>query len=196
MPPTPVSTRSSSIPHMQPTIAPFIPQSTSPAPSSDSGTSSTTWAAVGRNGANSKTFNIASKKAPTRKHVLLNVHDERLDSELPRTDPGAEKRFADRLKAKGKLCNNFHLTGNCKCIPSFPISTEVYILYGKNQALTLYPQARPESIATITTENDCHQASSLYSSTKLDLVLALNETCVEISTAPSDTTVSSASLAG
>ena len=125
LPPTPSSTRSSSIAQlsqMHASIAPFIPQSTSPAPSSDSATSlstpsSTTWATVGRNGTNTKTFNIASaKKAPVRKHILLNVHDERLDVELPRSDPGAEKRFVDRLKTKGKLCNNYHLNGTCKCI--------------------------------------------------------------------------------
>ena len=138
MPPTPVSMRSSSIPQMQPTIAPFIPQSTSPAPSSDSGNGNgtpPTWATVGRNGANSKTINIASKKVPVRKHILVNVNDERIDAELPRTDPGAEKRFADRLKTKGKLCNNYHLTGNCRCRHLFPISTGVKALY-KTRMLT------------------------------------------------------------
>jgi hypothetical protein len=120
LPPTPMSVRSSSIPQipqMQPGVPPFIPQSTSPAPSSDSGASSTTWATVGRNGSATKTINIApAKKAPARKFVLLNVDDERLDAELPRTDAGAEKRFVDRLKTRGKLCNNYHLTGNCKWI--------------------------------------------------------------------------------
>lgn len=115
LPPTPMSTRSSSTTQMHANIAPFIPQSTSPAPSSDSAASSTTWATIGRNGATTKTFNVApTKKPPVRKFILLNVNDERLDTELPRTDPGAEKRFADRLKTKGKLCNNYHLTGKCK----------------------------------------------------------------------------------
>ena len=119
MPSTPLSVRSASIPQMQPNIAPFVPapfvpQSASPAPSSDSA-SSTTWATVGRNGTTGKSINIAStKKTPTRKFILINVNDERLDDPLPRTDPGAEKRFAERLKSKGKLCNSFHLMGTCE----------------------------------------------------------------------------------
>lgn len=121
LPPTPMSTRSSSIAQMNANIAPFIPHTTSPAPSSDSAASfgpppSSTWATVGRNGTNTKNISIApTKKALARKCILLNVHDERIDAELPRSDPGAEKRFADRLKTKGKLCNNYHLTGACKC---------------------------------------------------------------------------------
>ena len=114
--PAPIATptRSTSTGQMQPNMAPFVPQSTSPAPSSDSASSST-WATVGKSNSNTKTFNIAStKKAPARRCVLLNVHDERLDPELPRSDPGAEKRFAERLQASGKFCNNFHLIGKCK----------------------------------------------------------------------------------
>ena len=100
------------ISQMQPNSAPFVPQSASPAPSSDSATSST-WATVGKSGTPAKNINIASKKAPARRFVLLNVYDERLDAELPRSDPGAEKRFGDRLKSTGKFCNSFHLNGKC-----------------------------------------------------------------------------------
>ncbi|KAK4507362.1 hypothetical protein PRZ48_001097 [Zasmidium cellare] len=88
----------------------------SPAPSSDStnsGTASGSWAAVGKNGAVNKTINIASDPKPKRRFILVNVHDERVDPELPRSDPGAEGRYAERVKAKGKCCNNFYLTGKC-----------------------------------------------------------------------------------
>ena len=105
--------RSNSAVQMHPNSAPFVPQSASPAPSSDSAASST-WATVGKSGTTSKTINIASKKASARRYVLLNVDDERVDPELPRSDPGAEKRFTDRLKTIGKYCNNYHLTGKCK----------------------------------------------------------------------------------
>ncbi|KAK5173911.1 uncharacterized protein LTR77_002592 [Saxophila tyrrhenica] len=110
-------TRSISVP--KPAIsansAPFVPRSASPAPSSDSASSGAgTWAAVGAKGAsNGKTINIASKKSAPRRCVLLNVHDERLDSELPRTDAGAEKRFAEQIKTGKKYCNSHHLTGVC-----------------------------------------------------------------------------------
>lgn len=110
--PTTTPIRTASLP-MQPNSIAFIPKSTSPAPSSDS-SSSSTWAAVGRNGTTSKTINIASKKAPVRPFALVNVYDERLDSELPRSDPGAEKRFADQIKTGRKFCNDYHLSGSCK----------------------------------------------------------------------------------
>ena len=105
--------RSASIPQMQPTTAPFVPQSISPAPSPDSASSST-WATVGKTGSTAKTINIAPKKAPARRFLLVNVYDERVDAELPRSDPGAEKRFTERLKSSGKFCNSFHLIGKCK----------------------------------------------------------------------------------
>ncbi|KAK3701475.1 hypothetical protein LTR37_015449 [Vermiconidia calcicola] len=113
--PTPFAppVRAISTSQMQPSTAPFVPKSASPAPSSDSASSSS-WATVGKSGMTAKTLNIASKKAPVRKFILVNVHDERVDAELPRCDPGAEKRFGDRLKSSGKFCNNFHLTGKCQ----------------------------------------------------------------------------------
>lgn len=113
-PPATTPARSSSV-QMQPNCAPFVPQVPSPAPSSDSGTSSTTWATIGKNGSTAKTINVASKKAPLiRSHILLNVYDERLDVDLPKSDGGAEKRFSEKLKSSGKFCNNFHLLGKCK----------------------------------------------------------------------------------
>jgi hypothetical protein len=105
--------RTVSGPQMTANSAPFIPKSTSPAPSSDSA-SSGTWATVGKGLSTGKTINIASKKAPPRRFVLLNVYDERLDAELPRSDPSAFKRLTERLENEGKLCNNYHLRGSCK----------------------------------------------------------------------------------
>jgi len=100
---------------MQPAIASFIPRDLSPMASSDSGTSLSTWATVGKNtGSNGKTIDVASKKASVRRHILLNAWDDRVDVPLPRPEQSAEKRFNDRLKKDGKFCNNFHLTGECK----------------------------------------------------------------------------------
>jgi len=87
--------------------------SPSPAPSAESGASNT-WAAVGKTGATTKTIDITTKKAPAKKHVLVNTYDERLDAPLPESDSKAFARFADRIKAHGKMCNNFHLTGKCE----------------------------------------------------------------------------------
>lgn len=81
---------------------------TSPAPSTDA----STWATVGK-GTGPKNIDIAPKKATTRRHVVLNVDDERLDPPLPRPDPGAEKRYLTRIKEQGKCCNSYHLTGQC-----------------------------------------------------------------------------------
>lgn len=115
--PTPVTTpsmRSNSNGQMQPDSAPFIPQSVSPAPSSDS-TSSSTWASVGKAGSTTKNINIAPKKAPARRHILLNGYDQRLDSELPKFEPAAQKRFDKQKEINGvNFCNNYHLTGKCK----------------------------------------------------------------------------------
>lgn len=97
-------------------MAPHISKPASPAPSSDSTSSaapSGSWAAVGKNGSTAKTINIVSIRKPKKKSILLNQYDERVDPELPRTDPGAESRFAERLKVQGKCCNNYYLTGTC-----------------------------------------------------------------------------------
>ena len=108
--------------NMQVTASTFVPQSTagahkpqkstSPAPSADS-TSSSTWATIGKSTTGGKNINIASKKQVARPSIVLNVDDDRLDPPLPRTDPGAEKRFATRLKEQGKCCNDHHLLGKC-----------------------------------------------------------------------------------
>lgn len=88
----------------------------SPAPSSDSTSSaaqSSTWAAVGKNGSTNKTINIASAQKPKPRCILVNAYGERVDEELPRSDPGAEARYGKRVETKGKCCNNFYLTGTC-----------------------------------------------------------------------------------
>lgn len=99
---------------MQPTVAPFVPASTSPPASVDSA-SSNSWATVGKSGAtNGKSINIASKKY-ARRFILVNARGERLDIDLPRADGKAELRIKERRNAVGKnLCNNYHLAGKCK----------------------------------------------------------------------------------
>lgn len=93
----------------------FVPKAPSPAPSTDSNASTpASWATVGKNGNHAKTISIAPKKAPNRRHILVNAFDERVDVELPRTDPGAECRFSERTKAVGKHCNAYHLQGRCE----------------------------------------------------------------------------------
>jgi len=97
-----------------PTVStmPTVPKSPSPAPSTESGTSGT-WATIGKGGAASKSIDIAPKKAPRKRYITLNVHDERLDPELPGMDSKAYHRFTERVNANGKCCNNYHLLGKC-----------------------------------------------------------------------------------
>jgi hypothetical protein len=64
----------------------------------------------------SKTINIANaapKKPARPKFYLINANGERLDEELPRWDPSAEKRFANRVRDRGNCCNYYHLQGSC-----------------------------------------------------------------------------------
>lgn len=87
---------------------------TSRAPSTDSSASASTWATVGgKGGVGVGKIDITAKKQAARKFMLLNAYDERMDQELPKTDSSAEYRFSERAKSKGKLCNNYHLTGKC-----------------------------------------------------------------------------------
>ncbi|KAI5273960.1 hypothetical protein E4T47_02870 [Aureobasidium subglaciale] len=79
------------------------------ATSNPSGDSS--WATVGKNAP--KTINIAAKKAPARKFILLNAYDERLDSVLPKADQAATTRSTERVRTK-KVCNSYHLNGKCE----------------------------------------------------------------------------------
>lgn len=68
---------------------------------------------------NSMTISLGSKKPAAtqrkqRKYYLVNTYDERLDTELPRPDPAAEKRYADRVQKLGyNYCNKYHLLGDC-----------------------------------------------------------------------------------
>lgn len=84
----------------------------SPAPAMGDPNAASSWATVGK-GPGPKSIDIAPKKTVQRRHVVLNVDDERLDAPLPRADPGAEKRFLARTKESGKCCNSYHLTGYC-----------------------------------------------------------------------------------
>ncbi|TKA76237.1 hypothetical protein B0A55_06382 [Friedmanniomyces simplex] len=114
---TPLAVRTPSA--MNVNTASFVPtgpvkhsSSPSPARSAESGASNT-WAAVGKSGATSKNIDITTKKVPAKRSVLVNVYDERLDTALPEKDSKAFARFSDRVKANGKMCNNYHLTGKC-----------------------------------------------------------------------------------
>jgi hypothetical protein len=118
--PMPIRTQSA----MQVAASAFVPQitagannhtnsnATSPAAIKAEPTTSNSWATVGKS-SGPKNIDIAPKKVAQRKHVLVNVDDERLDTPLPRADPGAEKRFLARTKESGKCCNSYHLTGHC-----------------------------------------------------------------------------------
>lgn len=83
-----------------------LPKTTTPNPSDNS-----SWASVGKGAP--KTINIAAKKAPARRFILLNANDERIDSVLPRADAAATARLLERVRHK-KVCNNYHLNGKCE----------------------------------------------------------------------------------
>ncbi|GAB7353105.1 hypothetical protein MBLNU459_g3647t1 [Dothideomycetes sp. NU459] len=89
------------------------PKPSSPAPSTESTSSS--WATVGKIAhGSSNNINIATRKAPARRFILLNAYDERLDPEIPRVEPAAQQRLYDRIKRNGKVCNGYHLNGKCE----------------------------------------------------------------------------------
>ncbi|EME42490.1 hypothetical protein DOTSEDRAFT_73356 [Dothistroma septosporum NZE10] len=109
---------------MQSSVMAFSPgavQSPSPARSSDeergsSGSASSSWAAVGKNGVENgfKTINIAPKKAKKLKHISFNAAGQRIDEALPKFDVESVRTFDDRVKkAKTNLCNQYHLNGHC-----------------------------------------------------------------------------------
>ncbi|THY37761.1 hypothetical protein D6C99_09471 [Aureobasidium pullulans] len=82
-----------------------------PQSSSDTTGGASSWATVGKGAP--KTINVATKKAPARKCILLNAFDERIDAVLPRTDQAAAARLSERVRNK-KVCNNYHLNGKCE----------------------------------------------------------------------------------
>lgn len=90
-----------------PPSAPATVASPSPAASADS-----SWATVSKKPGNVKEINLATKKGPQQKFMLFNRHDERLDPELPKADQAAVQRMFDRIN-KSKVCNAYHLNGNC-----------------------------------------------------------------------------------
>ncbi|CAK1354150.1 unnamed protein product [Cercospora beticola] len=92
--------------------AAIMPKAPSPAPSNESNGSS--WATIGKNGGPTKTINIAPQKKPNRRSILVNRYNERIDEDLPRTDPAAENRFQKRTETYGKHCNSYHLLGRCE----------------------------------------------------------------------------------
>ena len=91
-----------------------VPLKASTSRSSSTPSTDSSWATIGKSGATDKTFNIAPKKQAAKPYIVLNVHDDRLDADLPKQDPQAVQRYNDRYKLKGKFCNNYHLTGRCQ----------------------------------------------------------------------------------
>ncbi|KAL8306060.1 hypothetical protein RB601_009118 [Gaeumannomyces tritici] len=64
----------------------------------------------------SRSFDITPKKpAPAPKHYYVNASSERVDEDLPRVAPIAEKRYMEKKKENGRnFCNNYHLLGYCE----------------------------------------------------------------------------------
>jgi hypothetical protein len=57
---------------------------------------------------------VERKKPQPKKFYVVNQYEERLDQDLPRYDPNAEKRYLDRVKKQGRnCCNRHHLRGDC-----------------------------------------------------------------------------------
>ena len=53
------------------------------------------------------------KPAPTKRHIIVNKDDERLDPAPLLRDPDAEYRLHERIAEHGKLCNKYHLVDRC-----------------------------------------------------------------------------------
>jgi hypothetical protein len=87
------------------------PKQASPPPGSESGS----WAALSRvNSASTpKTINIAPRKLAAPKFYTVNKAGERLDDDLARWEPGADKKFQAKIKEHGHYCNNFYIKGRC-----------------------------------------------------------------------------------
>lgn len=72
-----------------------------------------TYAAVGQLEPGVKQISIAPTKTPAQaKCALLNADDQRLDPKLPKADGQSIVNLNRRIK-EGKVCNNYHLLGNC-----------------------------------------------------------------------------------
>jgi len=77
----------------------------------------TSYATVGSAGNATKpgAVLVERKKPQPKKYYIVNQYDERLDQDLPRYDPNAEKRYTDRVKKQGRnCCNRYHLRGDCE----------------------------------------------------------------------------------
>lgn len=112
LPPQPIA-QSQSQPQLQANM--LTPPSTksmpirsepSPAPGDSS------WATVSKKSGNAANINVSSKKQPAPKFMLFNIHEERVDADLPRADRAAFERLLDRTNAN-KVCNTYHLLGKC-----------------------------------------------------------------------------------
>ena len=75
--------------------------------------------------ADTKTLDLKQTPSSHGKFVAYNIDGVRLDMPLPKAEPAAESRFQARVEKSGKLCNNYHLKGQCyngkPSTPSTPI---------------------------------------------------------------------------
>jgi len=146
LPPSQSQPQLPQIPAMTPPTTKTIPirKTPSPAPTDKS------WATVSKKSGNATIVNVAGKKQPAPKLILFNVHEERIDSELPRADRAAFDRLLDRTNAK-KVCNPYHLTGKC--------DKEGYCDYDHGQRLTPGEQL---SLKHHARKRCCPQRSNCY----------------------------------
>jgi hypothetical protein len=106
-PPSPKSTPPSTTPPSGPVSTAGPKPLTTPLANSSYAKASTT-------DQNPIVITVATKKPAVRKFYLVNAYDERIDMELPRPDPAAEKRYMERVRKLGyNYCNKYHLLDDC-----------------------------------------------------------------------------------
>lgn len=118
---SPLSVNGYSAPLINWAVFPTLQPLTSPVPingigaphSNGSDKPTNTWAVVSKNGtAPNGRIDIGSSKKPAApKYYLINKNGERVDEELPKTDPSAKQRYEARQKKLGNHCNEYHLKG-------------------------------------------------------------------------------------
>jgi hypothetical protein len=138
-----------------------IPKTSSPAPSitnnnTTANTTTSSWATVGKSGTTtSKTINLNTKtKKASRKFILLNAYDERLDAPLPRSDQAATARLLERVRTK-KVRNNYQLTGRCEAGSYCDYDHGEKLSPGEKLALTLKARTRSCPLGSGCRDFDC-----------------------------------------
>lgn len=98
------------MPSPKPTIDGHSPSTSQATPN---GHSSDIYQLDAVDGTSTPTPSLPSTWPPHQKTVLLNVNDERVDSNLGPIDADAAARIAERC-GKNKMCNDFHLRDKCR----------------------------------------------------------------------------------